>query len=83
MADEKKGRSAKTTAGIWGVITGVVGMAAAKTILDFARPTATDNLTWAAVTGLATGLVIGSLTGSGVLGINIYKGMFTTDRTKI
>lgn len=66
--------SGKKAGGLFGVLSGVVSMAASKEILDTLRPEAEDNLTWAIVVGTATGIVVGSLTGAGVLGVNIFAG---------
>lgn len=62
-----------TTFGLFGILSGVGAMGATKTILDTIQPNKPDNLIWSMGVGAATGVLIGALTASGVLGVRVFS----------
>ena len=70
--------SGKKTFGLYSLLSFAAGAGATKTILDFVRPDANDNLSWAMGVGLATGVTVGALVSTGILNIR-----FLTPRKKV
>jgi hypothetical protein len=74
LKSKKKHWKGTTTFGLFGILSGVGAMGATKTILDTIQPNNPDNIKWALTVGGATGVLIGALTASGVLGVRVFSG---------
>jgi hypothetical protein len=74
LKTKKKHWKGSTTFGLFGLLTGTAAAGTTKAILDAIQPNNPDNIKWALAAGGATGILIGALAASGVLGVRVFSG---------